>query len=146
MGRASRKKRHRHERGVGAPADALGIAPRTTSRPTQPPRSPLSEALVQLIEPYCQEATNPYAYKALIRLGTLAWNMSSFSESEREKQLVETLREREFPDADALREIGQALSRGKEYLFPHDRRLIVDCNVTLGPDGYHVAVVSARPG
>jgi len=126
-----------------ASVDALGTARLATSHPAAPPRSPLSEALVELIEPYRQEATNLHAYKVLIGLATLGWNLASVPEAEREKQLTEALHELDTADSVAVHEIVQTLSRRKNSLFPQDRRLIVNCQVTATPDGYHVTVASA---
>jgi len=105
---------------------------------------PLSEALVELIEPYRHEATTLRMYKILVGLATLGWNLASVPEAERETQIAEAVHELDTSDGVAVQELIQTLSRRKNSLFPHDKRLIVGCEVTTRPEGYHIMVTSAR--
>jgi hypothetical protein len=105
---------------------------------------PLSAAIIQLIEPYRHEATTLRMYKVLVSLASLGWNLASVPEAEREKQLTESLLELDTADSVAVHEIIQTLSRRKNSLFPHDKRLVVGSEVTMTPNGYHVMVTSAR--
>ena len=117
-------------------------------RPASPlaavPRRPLSEALIELIEPYRHEATTVGMYKVLVGLAVLGWNLASVPEAERETQIAEAVHELDTLDGVAVQEMIQALSLRKNSLFPHDERLIVGCEVAMTPNGYHVTVTSAR--
>jgi hypothetical protein len=99
-----------------APATAAA----TESTPPAPPTGPLSEALVQLVHPYLHEATTLAAYKALIGVGVLAWNIALFPEDEREEQLVETIQGKALPDPDVLCKMARTLSQRKDELFPNE--------------------------
>ena len=141
MGRASRRKRDRW-RGSSWKSRATTVA--TESTPPAPPTGPLSEALLQLVDPYLHGATTLVAYTALICIGALAWNVASFPEDEREEQLVETIQGKDLPDPDVLCKMARTLSRRKDELFPNDKRMILDYKVTRVPTGYHVTIVSAH--
>jgi hypothetical protein len=105
---------------------------------------PLSAAIVNIIEPYSHAVDTLRDYKALARLATLAWNLALMPEAEREGRIAEAARELKPSDGVDVQQVIQVLSRRKNSLFPHDKRVIVGCDVTMGPNGYHVIVTSAR--
>jgi len=83
-------------------------------------------------------------YKVLVGIASLGWNLASVPEAERETQIAEAVHQMDTLDGVAVQELIQTLSRRKNSLFPHDKRLIVGCEVTTTPNGYHVTVTSAR--
>jgi hypothetical protein len=116
--------------------------------PVSPPatvtRKPLSAAIIELIKPYEHEATDLRMYTVLVKLAALAWNLASLPEAEREGPIGEAADRMETLDGVAVRKVILTLSRRKNSLFPHDRRLVLGSEVTMKPNGYHVMVTSAR--
>ena len=106
--------------------------------------APLSEALIELIEPYQHEATTLKMYKTLVGLASLCWNIATVPEAERAAQLAEAAHELTTSNDAAVQEVIQTLIRRKNRLFPYDKRIIVGCEATMTPSGYRVTVTSAR--
>jgi hypothetical protein len=105
---------------------------------------PLSAAIIEIIEPYKHAADTLGSYKALAGLATLAWNLTLMPEAEREARIADAALELKPSNGVDVQEVIQVLSRRKDSLFPHDKRVIVGCDVTMGPNGYRVMVTSAR--
>lgn len=143
MGKASRRK---HQRKNIPPAfvQAAINSPWPAPPPAAAPVAPLSEALIELIEPYEHEATTLKMYKTLVGLASLSWNIATVPEAEREAQLAEAAHELTTSDDAAVQEVIQTLIRRKNSLFPHDKRIIVGCEASMSPSGYRVMVTSAR--
>jgi hypothetical protein len=147
MGRASRRKRDRSKRGKAPAMDALQRYPPAASRVTAPapPRGRISEALVKLIDPYVGAADSLDTYQALVALGALAWNLALFPVLEREKHLLEDIRDLGAADPEGVQDMVRALAGRKTRLFPHDRRLIVHWEITPTPSGLQVTVAAEGP-
>jgi len=143
MGKASRRK---HQRKNLDPAfvQAVTNAKRPSRLPVAAPLGPLSAAIIEIIEPYKHATDTLGDYKALAGLATLAWNLALMPEAERESRITAAARELKPSNGVDVREVIQVLSRRKDSLFPHDKRVIVGCDVTMGPNGYRVVVTSAR--
>lgn len=143
MGKTSRRKQQRKSN-----PPALVQAATNSLRPAPPkaaaPLGPLSAAIIEIIEPYKHAADTLETYKALAGLATLAWNLTLMPEAEREARIADAARELKPSDGVDVQEVIQALCWRKNSLFPHDKRVIVGCDVTTGPNGYRVIVTFAR--
>jgi hypothetical protein len=82
-------------------------------------------------------------YTLLVKLATVAWNLTALAQAERDAQIAEIVHKFETLDGVAVQEIIQTLSRRKNILFPHEKRLILDCQPTMTPNGYRVIATSA---
>ena len=49
------------------------------------PEGKLSAALLELVEPYREDATNQESFASLVQLGVTAWNLSMFQDDERQE-------------------------------------------------------------
>jgi hypothetical protein len=102
----------------------------------------MSETLEQSMEPYRDFDQTEDAYRKLITLSILSWNMILFPEKVREAKLEELLTS--FPE-DICREvrgiIEQLMSR-KERLFSNYRRAILGYELTDTGDGWHLLIAS----
>jgi len=143
MGKASKRNQQRQMGGAHAFAKVPTRSLRPASPHASPPKTALSAAIIQLIEPYEHEATTFRMYTVLVKLATVAWNLTALAEAEREAQIAEIVHKFETLDGVAVQEIIQTLSQRKNILFPHEKRLILDCQPTMTPNGYRVIATSA---
>ena len=102
----------------------------------------MSEVLEQFMEPYRGFDETEDAYRKLIALAILSWNMMLFPENDREAKLEELLTA--FPEE--IRHEGrgiveQMMSR-KERLFSNYKRAILGYELTDTGDGWHLSVAS----
>ena len=103
----------------------------------------MSRALVKVMDPYQSECQTLDAYKALVALTALAWNLSTFPAEQQEKELKETLSKVSRSDRITVHEMLLFLLRRKNRLFPSDRRLVVDYVVSTLGTRFHLTVMFA---
>ena len=102
----------------------------------------MSEVLEEFVRPYSQVVETEDAYRKLLTLAMLAWNVTLVPEKERLStldSLVATLPEEVREEA---REIIQDLIKRKESFFAQHRRAIIDFEVADTPEGWHLSVLS----
>lgn len=142
MGKASRAKDLRRQeaavqRALAArvkqsmPGDRLKVLKRQTGRK-------VSELLMDLAEPWLDEARNNNERNAVIRMAVLAWNMAVQPETERWEGMDPELAKR-------LGEPGKAILvemiSDKLALYPEESRPILDYEITNSGDDVRVDVV-----
>jgi hypothetical protein len=102
----------------------------------------MSEIFEQFMEPYRDFDETEDAFRKLITLSILSWNMMLFPKKDREAKLEELLTS--FPE-DIRREghgiIEQMMSR-KERLFSNYRRAILGYELMDTGDGWHLSIAS----
>lgn len=99
------------------------------------PAGKLSDALVDFVSPQREEMCDLTSARFALQLGAVAWNLGLFSRDGRVEAL-RTLREQLV--AAGLEELHETivdLVRRKRQLYPDDRRLITDLQVTETTDG-----------
>lgn len=103
----------------------------------------LSEVLVEFIEPR-QGAETSDEYRQLIGIGALAWNLALMG-GERQQFLEEALSccSDDTVSRGGLEEILEELIGRKQRYFAHDRRFILDYDLTPKAGQLHLTVLSA---
>ena len=103
----------------------------------------MSEVLGELVRTFRDSAETLQSYNVLLMMGSLAWNATLVPSSERIALIEEVLGS--LPEAD--RRIGAQLLDDlmlrKERLFPENRRMIIDYEVTDEETEWHLQVVSS---
>jgi hypothetical protein len=106
----------------------------------------MSEVLLDFVDPFQDLAETDDAYRKLLTVGMAAWNAALLSSAEREKmiqELGETLPPELRPD---FRELLEPLIQRKLDCFAGNRRVIVDYQLTMAPEGERLLVLSTLPG
>ncbi|WP_305909056.1 hypothetical protein Q9L42_007505 [Methylomarinum sp. Ch1-1] len=149
MGKASRRKKLKRQQAI-ALEKCGGIK--------------LSEALINLCEPYDHEDLPLHAYENLMAAAAMAWNIALQPEEKRQEMLLDALNklspiqknlEDEFnefmnnpdpenpPDSIVLIQIITGLIKRKDTLYPNDNRVVVDYEITENATQRHVTVTSS---
>jgi hypothetical protein len=105
----------------------------------------MSEVLEDFVEPYRQFAPGLEAYRKLLMMAIVAWNLALLPEAERDESLGNLMGELNdltaADRADMRRMIGEMVAR-KEAVFPSIRRTIISFEVEDRGDDFHLTVAS----
>lgn len=112
----------------------------------------ISDALIDLIEPYVDEVENDHEFAMLLDVATIAWNLSFFSRKVAQQEIERMLQENKVILGDTEREVketkedlknilGQMIARKKRH-FSKYKRLIIDYELKNKGDGSELFVVS----
>ena len=136
MGKASRRKKERQRQGgVGVLEDFPGAFGKKVAWVERPEGFPkLSEALVELIEPFLTGDEDLVTVRKLIQIGVIAWNVSLDEETNPE-EILEDVGIDKVEGAEFLRAFLLDLVDRKRFLFPYDGRDIVAWDVNPQPEG-----------
>jgi len=106
----------------------------------------MSEVLEAFIEPYIHVADTDDAYRKLLSLAVLAWNVSLLPQ-EQQEQMIEDMIEASMPSAtrrekrDFGETVAEFIERKRTYFAEH-RRMILDFELTDTGKTYHLSVVA----
>jgi hypothetical protein len=102
----------------------------------------MSEVLRDFVDPYWEGCKTEEQLRKLITLGIIAWNAGLVTGSER-SELIEGPLETLPPDLrPGMRAFLEEMIRRKETAFASNKRMIVDYELTMGPAGPHLSVIS----
>ena len=122
MGKASRHKRERHAHlAFGSPSDDRTI--------DNPEGIAISPSLVELVQPYLDEAESLNEVKVIVSAGALAWNSVIMPEAERKRTLENIAASLDDETAPAYLSLVQELADRKQDMFPDDPRVITGWDV-----------------
>jgi hypothetical protein len=106
----------------------------------------MSEVLTDFIEPYADLCKTEEELNKLLDVAIVAWNAALVQGDERDKLLRDILGTVP-PDARPdLSAILTDLIRRKETYFASNMRMILSYEVTMGPDGFRLNVLSTFAG
>ena len=104
----------------------------------------MSEVLEELVKPYREHAGTEEAYRNLLAVGVIVWNMTLLPEKERLSKLDEFL----LILPDDIREVGREtikeLMVRKERFFSQYSRMIINFEVADIGREWHLSVISMR--
>ena len=101
----------------------------------------MSEVLEEFVEPYRELAETEEAYRNLITVAAIAWNVMLFNKKERLSWLDKLLLTLPEDEREGGREIIEELIVRKEMFFSQYRRMIIDFEVADIGREWHLSVI-----
>ena len=138
--RKEKKKLLRREEAQRKAAGEIVYIDRDDLGPGAPEK--MSEVLMEFLEPHVEKCKTAEEIRKLVLLGIVAWNAAVAPPAEGERLIRDTMGTMP-PDVrkDYLSVIADLMER-KLAFFADNTRLIVDYELTMGPDGPHLSVAS----
>jgi hypothetical protein len=103
----------------------------------------MSEALLELVEPLMGEIEELDDFKNLISLAYFGWTLSLLDDRSGAR-LLQDMKGIDTPDSDFYHYLVSLLAARKQFLFPDDKRFILDWEATVRADGnFHLRVESS---
>jgi hypothetical protein len=106
----------------------------------------MSEVILEFLDPYMEDVNTPERMDRLLSIGVLAWNAALLPASQRDEllqKLQKSLETRPPEVQEELRHFFTELIQRKESSFAHNKRFIIDYQLTMTPSGPHVSVISS---
>ena len=103
----------------------------------------LSDAISEIIEPYEYVTDTLEAYKKLVTVACLAWNIEITPKLLRTFKIQGAMKEftgMNFRDKQDFKAIIKELIKRKEFLYPEDERMIVDYEITESKKDFHLQI------
>ncbi len=140
MGRASRRKRKRRKSGdPDLPSNLPASLRRRAKIRRNSPHGKISAALLEVVRPFIEDDMDLEAYRGLVAVGAIAWNLSLIEDS----KIDEAAQALEDEDQRAwFKNVASDLIARKKRLFPEDERYIAGWEVSLTPDGKYLVTAA----
>jgi len=106
----------------------------------------MSDALLKYGEPLLDtiEPGNKTEYEKAIMMSIMLWNCAIMRESPKGRKGTEKKLRPMMPDAESKKVVKHMLDR-KQEMFPDNKRMILNYELTEMSDGFHLAVASTIP-
>lgn len=145
MGRASRLKRERkHPRAGALPPHLREQLARgeLQLRRGDPPNQKISAALIELIRPYAEGDEALAAYRGMVGLAAVAWNLAQLEPGAAQLELARFSVELGKNRPDLMERCLREMIERKRRLFPHDHRVVAHWEVEDQGHQYYVRAAS----
>ncbi len=106
----------------------------------------MSDAIAEIIEPYKDMTESLDEYKKLVSIACLAWNIKIMPKHLREfeiNKITKGFTGVKLKDKQDFKAIIKTLMERKELLYPEDKRLIVNYEVTESKKGFRLNIAYA---
>jgi hypothetical protein len=130
----ARKRKARRQRRELSGLGPMIVAPQGVKK--------MSEVLLEFVEPYLSECRTEEELKKLFTVALVAWNAALVTGAPRTELIqgaLQVVPPEVRPDMQAFIE---ELIRRKETFFADNKRMMMDYQLTMTPNGPHVSVIS----
>jgi hypothetical protein len=102
----------------------------------------MSEVLLEFLEPYSQYWRTKEELNKLLGIAVIAWNAALLAENERQQIIENALKAAPPEIRQDMKAIVDEMIKRKETHFAHNKRFILNYQVTMTKKGPHVTALS----